>query len=79
MFYQNKLEGVVGVGHASFTESRDGREGWVVYHGMMGPMETETGWGARRIGAQRFTWSDDGSPQFPRPGRGPYVVPRDQV
>jgi hypothetical protein len=36
------------------------------------------GWGARTIRAQKFTWNDDGSPNFPRPGYGPFQIPSGQ-
>ncbi|ERF73680.1 hypothetical protein EPUS_00933 [Endocarpon pusillum Z07020] len=79
VFYQNALEEAYGVGHASFTTSPDGRENWMVYHGMSDPLG---GWRARTIRAQRFEWGDDevcGDPSFPRPGYGPYRVPSGQV
>ncbi|KIW29877.1 uncharacterized protein PV07_05663 [Cladophialophora immunda] len=76
VFAQNPDEEVYGVGHASFTTSPDGSEHWIVYHGMRDYRE---GWTARTIRAQRFSFSDvDGSPQFPRPGIGPYAVPAGQ-
>ncbi|KAF1930239.1 glycoside hydrolase family 43 protein [Didymella exigua CBS 183.55] len=75
IFYQNPGENAYGVGHASFTTSPDGSEDWIVYHGMRDPTN---GWGARTIRAQKFTWNDDGSPKFPRPGYGPYQVPSGQ-
>ncbi len=81
VLYQNALEGAYGVGHASFTTSPDGRENWIVYHGMSDPLG---GWRARTIRAQRFEWDDGagegkGGPRFPRPGYGPYRVPSGQV
>ena len=72
VFYQNKIESASGVGHASFVQSRDGKEDWIVYHGMRDPY---LGWQARTIRAQKFTWNADGSPNFPRPGYGPYPLP----
>ena len=72
IFYQNPLESAYGVGHASFTTSPDGSENWIVYHGMSDPTN---GWSARNIRAQQFTWSEDGTPNFPRPGYGPYDAP----
>ncbi|KAJ4341152.1 hypothetical protein N0V87_001890 [Didymella glomerata] len=75
VFYQNPSEQAYGVGHASFTTSPDGSEDWIVYHGMRDPTN---GWGARTIRTQKFTWNDDGSPNFPRPGYGPYPVPSGQ-
>ena len=75
VFYQNKLEGAYGVGHASFTTSPDGKEEWIVYHGMRDP---SNGWSDRTIRAQKFEWNGDGSPKFPSPGYGPYQVPSGQ-
>jgi GH43 family beta-xylosidase len=75
VFYQNPQEEAYGVGHASFTTSPDGNENWIVYHGMRNYM---SGWGARTVRAQKFTWNEDGSPKFPRPGYGPYDVPSGQ-
>jgi GH43 family beta-xylosidase len=52
-----------------FTASPDGTENWIVYHGMEDPY---TGWSARNIRTQKFTWNEeDGTPNFPRPGYGP--------
>jgi GH43 family beta-xylosidase len=76
VFYQDAREHAYGVGHASFTTSPDGRESWMVYHGMRDP---SNGWKARTIRTQRFGWSEDGRPVFPRPGYGPYQVPSGQV
>jgi GH43 family beta-xylosidase len=76
VFYQNPDEEVYGVGHASFTTSPDGSQNWMVYHGMV---NYEDGWSARTIRTQKFTWNDDGTPKFPRPGVGPYLVPAGQV
>ncbi|KAF2436189.1 Arabinanase/levansucrase/invertase [Tothia fuscella] len=75
VFYQNPEEKAYGVGHASFTKSPDGKEDWIVYHGMRDPTN---GWSARTIRTQKFTWNEDGSPKFPRPGYGPYEVPSGQ-
>nr|POE78018.1 extracellular exo-alpha-(1->5)-l-arabinofuranosidase [Quercus suber] len=75
VFYQNAREHAYGVGHASFTTSPDGREDWIVYHGMLDPTH---GWSARTIRAQRFAWNEDGTPQFPPPGYGPYEAPSGQ-
>lgn len=75
VFYQNALDQAYGVGHASFTKSPDGKEDWIVYHGMRDPTN---GWGARTIRTQKFTWNHDGTPKFPRPGYGPYAVPSGQ-
>ncbi|CAN9329757.1 unnamed protein product [Alternaria alternata] len=75
VFYQNPSKKAYGVGHASFTTSPDGTEDWIVYHGMEDPTN---GWSARTIRAQKFGWKEDGSPDFPKPGYGPYEVPSGQ-
>jgi GH43 family beta-xylosidase len=76
VFEQNPDQQVYGVGHASFTTSPDGTEDWIVYHGMKNYLE---GWSARTIRAQKFTWNEDGTPNFPKPGLGPYPVPSGQM
>ena len=51
---------VFGVGHASFTTSRDSTEHWIVYH----TKDSATpGW-KRSVQMQRFTWSPRGDPVF---------------
>lgn len=75
VFYQDAAAHAYGVGHASFVKSPNGKEDWIVYHGMIDP---SNGWGARTIRTQRFTWNPDGTPNFPRPGYGPYRVPSGQ-
>jgi GH43 family beta-xylosidase len=54
---------VYGVGHASFTQSPDGAEDWIVYHSKV---NTDPGWN-RVIRTQKFTWNPDGSPNFGMP------------
>lgn len=56
-------DGVVGVGHASFTKSPDGAEDWIVYHAKT---STAPGWD-RVIRMQKFTWAADGTPNFGAP------------
>ena len=76
VFYQNPAVEAYGVGHASFTTSPDGKEDWMVYHGMLDPSK---GWIARTVRTQKFTWNTDGTPKFPRPGYGPYANPSGQT
>jgi GH43 family beta-xylosidase len=51
---------VLGTGHASFTQSPDGKEWWVFYHTKK---NSSPGW-ARDLRLQKFTWRADGSPDF---------------
>lgn len=75
VFYQNPDDEAYGVGHASFVPSPDQSQWWIIYHGMRDYL---TGWGARTIRTQEFSWGDDGAPVFPRPGYGPYEIPSGQ-
>ncbi|HYW50286.1 MAG TPA: hypothetical protein VE861_06760 [Gemmatimonadaceae bacterium] len=61
---------VFGVGHASFTTSRDGAEPWIVYHSKVDP---SPGWN-RVIRMQRFGWKTDGSPDFGAPSPSSIAV-----
>ena len=76
VFWQNLDEKAYGVGHASFTTSPDGTQDWIVYHGMR---NYSYDWSDRSIRTQQFTWNADGTPDFPRPGYGPYQVPSGQT
>jgi hypothetical protein len=53
--------GVEGTGHASFVESPDGTEDWIVYHARTAPTAP------RDVRIQRFTWAADGTPVFGSP------------
>lgn len=64
VFWRHDEAGVYGVGHASFTISPDGREPWIVYHGMSSP---NAGWEGRTARVQKYGWNPDNSPAFPRP------------
>ncbi|MFC6335107.1 family 43 glycosylhydrolase [Paenibacillus septentrionalis] len=69
VFYKNAAESVYAPGHNSFTTSPDGTEDWLVYHAYS-YSETEmkrSEGGMRSLRIQRFTWSEDGSPQFGSP------------
>lgn len=57
--------GVYAPGHNGFFTSPDGTENWIVYHGNSSP---EHGCGATRsVRAQKFTWHEDGTPNFGEP------------
>lgn len=57
--------GVYGPGHNGFFQSPDGTEDWLVYHGNS---SVEHGCSATRsLRAQKFTWNEDGTPNFGEP------------
>ncbi|WP_394190024.1 family 43 glycosylhydrolase [Pseudoalteromonas atlantica] len=60
-----RTEDVFGPGHNGFFTSPDGSEDWLVYHGND---SVEHGCSATRsLRAQKFTWNDDGTPNFGKP------------
>ena len=76
VFHQNPLGGIYGTGHASFTTSPDGEESYVVYHAQTTPNPYSDLYRSVRI--QKFTWNEDGTPNFPLAGNGPFPVPSGQ-
>ncbi|KAF2967969.1 hypothetical protein GQX73_g5638 [Xylaria multiplex] len=64
------------VGHASFTTSPDGLEDYIVYHAMTTPNPPADIYRTARI--QKFTWNEDGTPNFPLAENGPFTVPAGQ-
>jgi GH43 family beta-xylosidase len=64
-------EYVYGPGHASFTKSPDGKEDWIVYHAAK---KKGSGWD-RNVRTQKFSWNDDGSPDFGSPIAGGVKIP----
>lgn len=67
--------GVFAPGHNGFFVSPDGQENWLVYHGNS---SEQHGCGATRsVRAQKFTWHDDGTPNFgvPVPEGTPVALP----
>jgi GH43 family beta-xylosidase len=68
---------VFGVGHCCFTLSPDGTEDWMLYHSKRNRRDC---W-QREIRAQRFTWTEDGFPDFDRPAASglPLPLPSDQA
>lgn len=71
----SKTDDVLGPGHGTFVRSPDGEEHWMIYHA------TRSGGWDRMTFAQRFTWTDDGTPDFgePVPAGEPQAVPSGQV
>ncbi|MCR5669759.1 MAG: family 43 glycosylhydrolase [Butyrivibrio sp.] len=49
----------LSTGHASFVQSPDGTETYIVYHAIVYP---GGGWNARGVRAQRVYWNEDGTP-----------------
>lgn len=80
VFQASNATGVFGVGHASFVQSPDETEWWVVYHGMSEEsLMMERGWQARTIRTQQFSWDQEtGWPVFGEPLVGPLEVPSGQ-
>ena len=58
-------DGVNGVGHCTFTVSPDGSEDWIVYHAKNRNDNTYTT--GRSTYLKRFTWREDGMPDFGTP------------
>jgi GH43 family beta-xylosidase len=75
--YTDKTGSVFGPGHATFTQSPDGKQDWIVYHAKLDELD---GWAKRDIRAQSFTWKADGSPDFghPIPANNPVELPSGQ-
>ncbi|AOM80919.1 glycoside hydrolase [Pedobacter steynii] len=62
---------VLGTGHASFTQSPDGKEWWIFYH----TKKSKTpGWD-RDLRLQKFNWRADGSPDFGLPIPAGILIP----
>ena len=60
--YKNK---VFGTGHNAFFKSPDGKENYLLYHANSKPGQGCGGHRSPR--AQKFTWNEDGSPDFGEP------------
>ena len=61
-----KTDDVWGLGHCSFVSSPDGSEDWIVYHAKT---KRKKGWTDRNVRAQKFSWTEEGLPDFGRPIR----------
>jgi GH43 family beta-xylosidase len=62
VFQRSDENGVFGPGHNGFFQSPDGTEDWIVYHAndsAMGGCDS-----GRTTRVQRFTWNEDGTPNF---------------
>ncbi|KAI1321960.1 alpha-N-arabinofuranosidase 2 [Xylariaceae sp. FL0255] len=76
VFHQNTVSGVYATGHASYTTSPDGSENYIVYHAQTTANPTANLY--RTVRTQKFTWNDDGTPNFPLAEVGPFPVPAGQ-
>ena len=64
-FQQDSAASVYATGHNGFFRSLDGKQDWIIYHANSKPGQ---GCGATRSPRiQRFTWNDDGTPNFGKP------------
>ena len=59
-----KTDHVWGLGHCSFVQSPDGTEDWIVYHAKS---KRKKGWTDRNVRTQKFSWTDEGLPNFGEP------------
>jgi GH43 family beta-xylosidase len=62
VFQRSDANGVYGPGHNGFFTSPDGTESWIVYHA--NSAATDGCAGTRTTRVQKFTWNDDGTPNF---------------
>ena len=75
VFKQSPENGVYAPGHNSFFKSPDGTEDWILYHANSQPGQ---GCGRERSPrAQKFTWNEDGTPNFGEPVKAgvPIAIP----
>ncbi|UKT65033.1 glycoside hydrolase family 43 protein [Pedobacter mucosus] len=64
-FVKSQANGVYAPGHNSFFKSPDGLEDWILYHANDQPGQGCSGFRSPR--AQKFTWNEDGTPDFGEP------------
>ncbi len=64
VFSRSDVNEVFGPGHNGFFQSPDGTEDWIIYHAKTTSAYT---YGGRTTRAQRFTWNEDGTPNFGLP------------
>jgi GH43 family beta-xylosidase len=65
VFSKNVSGSVYGPGHNSFFKSKDGTEDWILYHANSASGKGCTDARAPRM--QKFTWNQDGTPNFGTP------------
>lgn len=61
----SKANGVYGPGHNGFFKSPDGSEDWLIYHGNASELEGCSS--TRSLRAQKFSWNENGTPNFGEP------------
>jgi len=62
VFQRSDEAGVYAPGHNGFFTSPDGKETWIVYHANASAADGCTGVRTTRV--QKFTWNEDGTPNF---------------
>lgn len=60
VFKSSKENKMWGPGHNGFTVSPDNSEDWIIYHVLM----NDNFGGKRYLAMQKFTWNEDGTPNF---------------
>jgi GH43 family beta-xylosidase len=65
VFQRSDANGVFAPGHNGFFTSPDGKEHWIVYHANSSATDGCTGVRTTRV--QKFTWNEDGTPNFGPP------------
>ena len=65
VFQRDDAAGVYAPGHNTFFKSPDGTEDWIVYHA--NDKETDVCDMGRTPRIQKFTWNEDGTPNFGTP------------
>lgn len=64
----SKVPTAYGAGHNGFFKSKDGKEDWIIYHANAESHPNNSGCGnSRSTRIQKFTWNDDGTPNFGQP------------
>ena len=63
VFEKDPSVGVYGPGHNGFFKSPDGTEDWIIYHAA----KYQGGGWDRNVRMQKFTWNEDGTPNFGTP------------
>lgn len=70
VFSKSVKNQVVAVGHNSFVKSPDGKEDWIIFHGISEQRGQKLNTALRSTRAQPFYWNGEGWPEFGEPLRG---------